>query len=245
MNQQKEFGQGILYTFSNYVYWILLTNIYFVATNAIFIFFFMTLTPSFSNILLYILALIPSGPAISGLLYSMEKLVRTKELSPTTDFFYGYRSNLKGTFFLWIIILTVFFVLLVDLQYLRITVTLVNQIIFIVVVALTLIWTMLSINMLIINAKYTFRIRDLVKLSAYYLFIKWKETIGNILILFLTVVATVITTDFLIVFIASLLALIMTFNAREMLKHIDGNFLKKSSSNNISEKYNAPPIQGS
>lgn len=248
MKQQREFGQGILYTFCNYVYWILLTNIYFVVTNLIFIFFFMTLTPSFSNILIYALALIPSGPAISGLLYSMEKLVRTKELSPTTDFFYGYRSNLKGTFFLWIIILAVFFVLFIDLQYLQylqITITPVNQIIFIVVLALTLIWTMLSINMLIINAKYTFRIRDLIKLSAYYLFIKWKETIGNILILFLTAVATVITTDFLIVFIASLLAWIMTFNSRELLKHIDRNFLKRSPSNNISKKYDAPPIRGS
>ncbi|NRG30262.1 hypothetical protein HRF69_24625 [Bacillus circulans] len=82
-------------------------------------------------------------------------------------------------------------------------------------------------------------------MSAYYLFIKWKETIGNILILFFTAVATVITNDFLIVFIASLLAWIMVFNSRELLKHIDRNFLKKSPSNNISEKYDAPPLQGS
>ncbi|MFP3723120.1 hypothetical protein U5N59_21535, partial [Niallia circulans] len=58
-------------------------------------------------------------------------------------------------------------------------------------------------------------------------------------------VATVITTDFLIVFIASLLAWIMTFNSRELLKHIDCNFLKRCPSNNISEKYDAPPIRGS
>ncbi|MFS0658496.1 DUF624 domain-containing protein [Niallia alba] len=245
MEQKKEFGQGILFTFSNYVYWILLTNIYFVATNAVFIFFFMTLTPSFSNIALYALALIPSGPAISGLLYSMEKLVRTKELSPTADFFYGYRSNLKGTFYIWTIILAVFFVLLIDLQYLRMTVTPVNQIIFIVVLILTLIWTMLSINILIINAKYTFRLRDIVKLSAYYLFIKFKETIGNILILFLVGVATVMTTDFLVIFIASLIAMIMSFNSRAMLNHIESNFLKKATSNSMDETYDAPHVHGS
>ncbi|MER2061060.1 MAG: DUF624 domain-containing protein [Niallia sp.] len=245
MEQKKEFGQGILFTFSNYVYWIVLTNIYFVATNALFIFFFMTLTPSFSNIGLYALALIPSGPAISGLLYSMEKLVRTKELSPTADFFYGYRSNLKGTFLIWTIILAVYFVLLIDLQYLRLTVTPINQIIFIVLLVLTLIWTMLSINLLMINSRYTFRIRDLVKLSAYYQFIKFKESIGNVLILFLVAFATVITTDFLIIFIASLIAMFMTFNSRAMLKHIESNFLKKSSSNNDGTTYESQQIHGS
>ncbi|WP_312098460.1 DUF624 domain-containing protein [Niallia sp.] len=245
MEQKKEFGQGILFTFSNYIYWILLTNIYFVATNALFIFFFMTLTPSFSNIGLYALALIPSGPAISGLFYSMEKLVRTKELSPTADFFYGYRSNLKGTFFIWTIILAIYFVLLIDLQYLRITVTPINQIIFVVLLVLTLIWTMLSINMLIINSRFTFRIRDLVKLSAYYQFIKLKETLGNILILFLVAFATVITTDFLVVFIASLIAMIMMFNSRAMLNHIESNFLKKSSSNNEGETCNTQHVPGS
>ena len=234
MEHKKEFGQGILFTFSNYVYWILLTNIYFVATNAIFIFFFMTLTPTFSNIGLYVLALIPSGPAISGLLYSMEKLVRTKELSPTADFFYGYRSNLKGTFFTWTIILAVYFVLLIDLQYLRITVTPVNQMIFIVLLVLTLIWTMLSINMLMINARFTFRIRDLVKLSAFYQFTKFKETIGNILILFLVAFVTVFTTDFLVIFMASLIAMGMTYNSKAMLGHIESNFLKKTGNSDTS-----------
>ena len=52
-----------VFTFSNYVYWIVFTNIYFIAINALFIFFFMTLTKSFSNIGLYALALIPSVPA--------------------------------------------------------------------------------------------------------------------------------------------------------------------------------------
>ena len=235
MGQKKEFGQGILFTFSNYVYWILLTNIYFVATNAVFIFFFMTLKPSFSNIALYALALIPSGPAISGLLYSMEKLVRTKELSPTADFFYGYRTNLKGTFFVWTIILAVYFVLLIDLQYLRVTVTPINQIIFVVVLVLTFIWTMLSINMLMIYARFTFRIRDLVKLSAYYQFMKFKQTIGNLFILFLVAFLTVITTDFLVIFIASLIAMAMTFNSRSIHEHIERNFLKKPHSSKEEE----------
>jgi len=238
MGQKKDFGQGILFTLSNYVYWILLTNIYFVATNAVFIFFFMTLKPSFSNIGLYALALIPTGFSISGLLYSMEKLVRTKDLSPTADFFYGYRTNLKGTFFVWTMILAVYFVLLIDLQYLRITVTPINQIIFIVVLVLTLIWTMISINMLIINARFTFRIRDLIKLSAYYQFMKFKQTIGNLFILFLVAFFSVITTDFLIIFIASIVAIMMILNSLSTLKHIERNFLKNAPSNKTEEGLN-------
>jgi uncharacterized membrane protein YesL len=233
MEEKKEFGQGILYIITNYIYWLLLTNIYFVVTNSLFIFFFMTLKPSFSNILLYFLALLPTGPAIAAMCYSMEKLVRTKEISPTRDFFYGYKKNVKDTFSVWLPILVVYFILIVDLQYLRESTSDTSQIISIVIFILTLIWTMLCLNILTINARYKFRIRDVWKLSVYYSFTKFKQTFGNFLILFIVAFVTTVTTDFLIVFTSSIIAYLMMLNMKEMLTDLELKFLKPSTENSI------------
>ncbi|MDQ0230017.1 YesL family protein [Metabacillus malikii] len=229
MNNKRDFGDGILYSLTNYIYWLALTNLYFILTNCIFIFFFMTLTPSFSNILIYFLALLPSGPAIAALIYSIEKLTRTKELSPTRDFFDGYKKNLKDTFKVWLPILFVYFILIVDLQYLRQSTSDINQILSLVVFMLTLVWTILSINLLIINARYKFRLRDAIKLSIYYAFIKAKHSIGNLLILFITFYLSYVTTNFLILFTASTIAYFIMLNTKEILNDLETNFLEKDS----------------
>jgi len=228
MEEKNQFGQGILYTFTNYVYAFLLTNLYFVLTNGLFIFFFMTLEPSFSNILLYFLALIPTGPAVAALYYSMEKLVRTKELSPTHDFFYGFKKNVKDILSIWFPILLVYFILIVDLQYLRQTPTELNQILSIVIFVLIVLWTMLILNAVAISARFKFRIRDIWKLSVYYSFMKVKNTVGNMLILFILAFITTITTDFLILFVSSIVFFLLALNTKEMLSGIEMNFLKTS-----------------
>ncbi|MCV9885462.1 YesL family protein [Metabacillus halosaccharovorans] len=229
MDEKNQFGQGILYTFTNYVYAFLLTNIYFVLTNGLFIFFFMTLEPSFSNILLYFLALIPTGPAVAALYYSMEKLVRTKELSPTHDFFYGFKKNIKDILSIWFPILLVYFILIVDLQYLRQTPTELNQILSIVIFVLIVLWTMLILNAVAISSRFKFRMRDIWKLSVYYSFMKVKNTVGNMLILFILAFITTITTDFLILFVSSFVFYLLALNTKEMLLDIETNFLKTSS----------------
>lgn len=229
MDEKNQFGQGILYTFTNYVYAFLLTNIYFVLTNGLFIFFFMTLEPSFSNILLYFLALIPTGPAVAALYYSMEKLVRTKELSPTHDFFYGFKKNVKDILSIWFPILLVYFILIVDLQYLRQTPTELNQILSIVIFVLIVLWTMLILNAVAISSRFKFRMRDIWKLSVYYSFMKVKNTVGNMLILFILAFITTITTDFLILFVSSIVFYLLALNTKEMLLDIETNFLKTSS----------------
>ena len=230
LSQQREFGQGILFTFTNYVYWLLLTNVYFIFANVIFIFFFMTLKPTFSNIIIYFLALIPSGPAITALCYSMDKLVRTKELSPTRDFFYGYKTNIKATFSSWLIILVVFFILLIDLQYFRNSTTEMGQILSIVIFILSIMWTIISLNAMLINSRFKFRTRDMFKLAVYYSFRKFKSTIGGILILFILGFLTMVTTDFLVIFVSSIVGYLMMLNSKEILTDIQENFVQKETS---------------
>ncbi|MDL0436449.1 MULTISPECIES: DUF624 domain-containing protein [unclassified Niallia] len=227
MEGKKEFGEGILFTFTNYVYSLLLANFLFVSVNAVFIFFFMALEPSFSNILIYMIALIPTGPAISGLLYVLEKLLRTKEAITVSDYFYGYKTNIKNTLLLWCMILAVFSVLLIDLQYLNQTALLIEQLISIVLYILFLLAVLISINMLILNAKFEFRKKDIFKLSIFYSFAHVKASLGNIFILLLIVFVTMLTSDFILLFVASIIGLLLIKNARRLLTDVEATFIKR------------------
>lgn len=53
----KAFGQGILSVITNHIYWLAMLNFYFIVCNLLFLAIFLFLVPSFSNMVLYFLAL--------------------------------------------------------------------------------------------------------------------------------------------------------------------------------------------
>jgi|SRR5690625_160674 len=231
MGNKREFGEGLLSTFTNFVYWLMVLNVYFILTNIVFLFFFLALEPSFSNIILYFLALIPTGPSISALYYSTAKLVKEKEISPTKDFFHGYKINVIDSLKLWLPALTVLFIIVVDLQYFYAKATTFNQVlagIFFVALVFILI---LLLYVFPINAQFKFRIRDIYRLSVYYVFKTMRVTTGNIAILFLTAFIMFVTSDFIILFLASLVCYILTLNNQAAMEDVKLNFVKEDKQN--------------
>ncbi|GIN57035.1 hypothetical protein J8TS2_13540 [Lederbergia ruris] len=226
MNKQQEFGQGILSVVTNHIYWFMLTNIYFVFCNLIFLIAFMTLEPELSNMILIFIALIPTGPAITALCYVMDKLVREKEISPTRDFFYGYKINFKDTLKVWLPMLAAIFILIIDLQYFYQESTKINQIMAIVFLVGLGFLICILLYVFPITAKFKFRMRDVFKLSFYYSFKKLKITTGNIGILIIALFLMIITTDFLFIFIASVLSYVLTLNSRAVIDDIEENYTK-------------------
>ncbi|GAE91991.1 hypothetical protein JCM21714_965 [Gracilibacillus boraciitolerans JCM 21714] len=175
------------FRFSNYVYWLIILNILFVVANSILFAALITLIPTISNAILYYIAFIPTGPALAALFHSL-RLAKEKDLSPVQVFWGAYKENYKDVLKVWLPIITVFFILLVDIQYFNQSPTLLNQIlngIFLVAIFMLVIF---SIYALVITTHYKFRLRDIYRLSGFYLLTWIKRTTGNIAILFLTVV---------------------------------------------------------
>ncbi|MCJ7841319.1 DUF624 domain-containing protein [Lederbergia sp. NSJ-179] len=226
MNKRQEFGQGIFSVVTNYIYWFILTNIFFVFCNIIFLFAFMTLEPVLSNMILIFLALIPTGPAITALCYVMDKLVREKEISPTKDFFYGYKINFKDTLKVWLPMLAAIFILIIDLQYFYQDSTKINQIMAVVFLVGLGFLICILLYVFPITAKFKFRMRDVFKLSIYYSFKKLKITTGNIGTIIIALFLMLITTDFLFLFIASVLSYVLTLNSRTVIDDIEENYTK-------------------
>src|SRR3954447_1545611 len=166
--KKRQFGEGTLFSVTNHIYWLLMTNIYFIISNAIFLFFFMTLEPTFSNITLYFLALILTGPSISALFYSIGKLIREKELSPLKDFFHGYKINFKDTMKFWLPLLFVLYILFVDLHYFNSTPSIMNTVLAIVFLIAIILVIIIVMYVFLINAGFKLRLKDIWKLSIYY-----------------------------------------------------------------------------
>lgn len=223
----KEYGQGILSVITNHVYWLAILNFYFIACNLLFLVFFLLLVPSFSNIILYFLALIPTGPAITALFYCLNKLIREQELSPTKDFFMSYKKNFLSSLKVWLPMLLVYFILFFDFYFFNIDPSTFNQVLAgIFLVGLGLAFTF-SFYVFLIHSQFHFRVRDLYRLAVYYSFLKVKATTGNVAIVILTVFGMSISSDFLLLFCTSVIGYLIALNSRSLRDDVMSQFIEK------------------
>ncbi|GAF15117.1 LOW QUALITY PROTEIN: hypothetical protein JCM19045_4462 [Bacillus sp. JCM 19045] len=223
----KAFGQGILSVITNHIYWLAMLNFYFIVCNLLFLAFFLFLVPSFSNMVLYFLALIPTGPAITALFCCLNKLIREQDLSPTKDFFHHYKKNFFSSIKVWLPMLIVYFILVVDFYYFNIQpLHLIQVLAGIFLVALGLALTF-SFYVFLLHAQFHFRVRDFYRLAVYYSFLKVKATTGNVAIVILTVFVLSITSDFLLLFGASVIAYLIALNSNSLRGDVMSEFIEK------------------
>ena len=119
MANKKEFGEGIIFTASNYIFWFLLSNFYFWLMNIPFIFvlFLMAASQSDGFTLLLIISALPMGPALTALLSIMGKLVREKDVNVTKDFFKAYKVNFFESFYFSLLEVVLLSICFVDIMY--------------------------------------------------------------------------------------------------------------------------------
>lgn len=228
MEKKKEFGEGILHVITNYIYWLLMINLYFLFCNSLFLILFIMLQPDLSNLIIYFLALIPAGPAISALFYCLRKVAYEKECSPLKDFLRGYRFNAKDTMKFWLPLLLIFFILVVDLQYFYFKSTAaygVLSILFLIGMALLL---TCSLYAFMINVGFHFRTRDLFRLSVYYLVKNPKVTLKNVSIAVIALFVGLLTMNLLVLFGASLVCYLFMVNSKRVMEDIELNFCEPS-----------------
>src|SRR5690625_239706 len=226
MENKKEFGQGTFSTFTNHVYWLMVVNFYFVFSNIFFLFFYFTLEPVISNLIFYFLALIPTGPSIGALYYSISIIIHEKDLSPTKDFFYGYKINFKDALKLWLPLLAIIFILILDIQYFNAEQTVMNQIQGGIILVILLVILVISLYAFPIHATYNFRMRDIYRLSVYYSFTKIRATLGNISFMIITIFLMYITSDLIIILLISPVSYLMMLNSKEVMIDIKENFVR-------------------
>lgn len=199
----------------------------FLTSNLLFFAVFVFFIPSISNAIYFFVALIPAGPAFAALCHTLSKLNREKEVAPFFDFFHAYKTNFTDVLKVWMPILVVFFILVIDIQYFNQNPTILNQVLNGIFLIALFIIAIFSFYALIITTHFKFRIRDIYRLSAYYIFMRLKITTGNMGIVFLTIVLMFFTSDFIILFISSLVAWILMINSNQILDDVKDRFVRK------------------
>ena len=105
MRKKREFGEGVIFTITNYVWWFFLGNFYFCILNIPFIFVAIGMrnygTADVNMISILMLSSIPIGPALTALLSLMGKLTREGDIDVTKDFFKAYKVNFLDSILFW------------------------------------------------------------------------------------------------------------------------------------------------
>lgn len=227
MAKKKEFGEGILYTATNYIWWFVLANIYFGLVNIPFIVVYLgsTVGGKFEFSFLFILSLLPAGPAITALLSVMGKLVRDKDVNVTKDFFKAYKTNFLESLFYWAVFIIVLAVLYVDVLYFNNR----SQIIFIkyLFVGIGIIGISMAFYIFAIISRFYLRTVDVLKISLYYSIKKFHLTVFNwVYLIGLSVLPTGIFGPVFILAGWSILAYLLMFNMKGVLSEIEEKFTK-------------------
>lgn len=184
-NKNNYFGEGVVFTISDYFIYFLMGSIYFWVLNIPLIIYLIisSINPRWDSKLLLFIALIPIFPAGSALLSVMGKLFREKEVSITRDFFCSYQTNFVIS--VKIGLLQVFLLGVFNLEKLYISLNEGLKFFKYLIEILILINIMINFYLLSIISRFYVRFFDLYKLSIYYLVRKPYIGIVSIIVIYL------------------------------------------------------------
>ncbi|MCC5895694.1 MAG: DUF624 domain-containing protein [Alkalibacterium sp.] len=224
----KDIGEGRLYKISQNISWFLITTLWFNLNLIPLFFFFLFVEATLANLVWYLIGLIPLGPAIGALLGSTMHVVEDDDFSePGRDFRKYYRQNVWDTLKIWMPYLIVIYLFSVNINYYFSIAGSQYVLLGYVFALLILILTLYFIPVLLIQIKFSFRYKDLLKLGWYYFFMKLKLTIGNFLIIFILVFLLLAISEWLLLAIPAVLAYIWTLYNYSIVKDVKANFVKE------------------
>jgi uncharacterized membrane protein YesL len=229
MMRRNQFGEGIIFTICNYIWWFLLGNLYFGLTNILFIFaWFGTSAEGVSSFnIINIIALIPTGPALVALFSVMGKLLREKDVDMTRDFFTAYRKNFFEALFHWTIFLIISSIIYFDIVC---TKFMPLKIIFIIVAFL--LFSMI-LYVLPIISRFYFKKIDAIKISFYYCLKKIHITLFNWAYLIVLAYTSLKTGNIILVLsFWSIFCYLIMLNEKTILTEIEEKYLRTEGTNN-------------
>lgn len=234
---KKEFGEGPIYTITNYIFWLFMGSLYFSLMNIPLLFILLTLLSAGTSIpsgieTVIFICCIPIGPAATALLSVMGKLVREKDINITKDFFKAYKTNFLQSLFLWVIEMLILIVLVTDAKLFLSSGFPVYLSYF--MYALAALVFLIGLYVFPILSRFYMKSKDVAKLSAYYCLRKLPTTFLN-LCSFLIVGFVFTKFSFIIIFAASIIAFMIMYYNQKILAEIEEKVRPQETPVEISE----------
>jgi uncharacterized membrane protein YesL len=236
MARKREFGEGPIFTITNYIFWFMGGSFYFGICNILFLFTLLVIAstpvenadPSFLTLLM--ISAIPAGPAITALLSSMGKLVREKDVNITRDFFKAYKQSFKQSFLVWIIELAAIGILLVDFIFFSRQPY--GKYVIPFIAAIGIVVSAMGLYAFPIISRFHMKTKDVIRLSFYYTIVKYKITIMNIAALIIGGFVIYKFTLIGVIFAASGVAFLLMYYEKDLLKELEDQFSKDDDKSN-------------
>lgn len=225
MSKKREFGDGPIYTITNYIMWFFGGNIYFMLCNIPFLFILLSFNGNFTTEywILFILFSIPIGPAYTALLSVMGKLVRENDINLTRDYFKAYKTNFFQSLFFWTAQLVIFAVLLIDIRFFAIKSY--GRFFIPIFYALMILDALVGIYIYPILSRFYLKNLDIIKISFYYLVKKWKVTLSCVGLFIITYfLLNTKSSSVVILFILAVLCYGIMFFQNDLLKELQIKF---------------------
>ena len=176
---------------------------------------------------LIFLAFVPVGPSLVAAAYAFNRLLAGADTGVFRDFVRGYRTNFRQALAVWVPYVAVLAAVVVNLLLLPGTFDAGNpapSAARVGLLGLGLLVATAGVTAMLLLSRFTFRTRDLYRLSLYCLGGQKRVSLGNAGILFITAFLLMATTAGLLVFIAGLVMFLVCLNSRPLLKFIEAKF---------------------
>ncbi|GFZ29746.1 hypothetical protein CSC2_02720 [Clostridium zeae] len=223
MANNNDFGDSNLSKVLNYVHWFFITNIYFFLCNILFIICAYTIEIKFDNILVFLIALIPTGPSITAVCSSMGKIVREKYLDTTKDFFRAYKDNFFPSMKLWILFLLTTFILLLDIKLCFMN----KSFLFLLIPTVVILFLLILIFSYAfpLLSRFSMKTIDIIKLSVYLSLKNPFISLINIAVLIVSTLLFFQGRGIIGLFLGSLAAYGIVFNMRKIFDYVEKKFI--------------------
>jgi uncharacterized membrane protein YesL len=222
---RSSFGTGPLSRAAALVYTLLVVEFMFLLTAAPGLVLLVLLERDASNIPLAAVCALPLGPALAAALYAMHHRSRDlTELSPASAFWRGYRANARGALQIWVPWLALLTIIGVNLaNFAAAAVPGWWAVLLVLIAVAATLWTA---DALVITSLFAFRVRDVARLSVYFLVRAPGVTVGLACLLFLAAGVTVVTSEAVLMLLGSVFAAAVVVTCRPMVAEIRREFTR-------------------
>lgn len=223
MAQKREFGEGPIYTIFNYLWWFCLGNFYFLLCSIPLILTIIAFNSSLltDGLIFLSISMVFEGPAATALCSVMGKLEREKDVDITKDYFKAYKLNFVQSIMFSTIQSLLIFILITDIKFFKLSPKGSLFIPFFIIMLLII----LLVNSFIfpIISRFYLKSKDVLKLSIYYCFTKFKVTLYNLSIIVIALFSMQYIPVISIFFISSLMSFFIMSSEKDVLKLIEEN----------------------
>jgi len=226
--KKAEYGSGPLFRAATAVYGLMVGDALLVLSNIL-----LVLAPALVGLLdtagglVVLLSVVLVGPSVAAAMYAFNRLLAGEETGVFRDFVRGYRANFRQALAVWAPFMVVLAVIAFNLNLLPGTFDAGNpaqSAARVGLLGLGLLVATAGVTAMLLLSRFTFRVRDLYRLSLYSLGAQKRVSLGNAGILFVTAFLLTVTTAALMIVIAGAVVYVMCLNSRPLLKLIEQKF---------------------